>query len=76
MGSSLASAIIVSVRLCSDAFKGRLSEGVCTYFGGGCCESEFLSLLCGCLLVYKVWILSMIKIDCHLGAEDECLTKE
>ena len=34
--------------------------------GGGGCESEFLSLLCGCLLVYKVWILSMIKIDCHL----------
>ena len=58
----------MSVRLCRDAFKGRFSEGVCTYFGGGGggCESEFLSLLCGCLLVYKVWILSMIKIDCHL----------
>ena len=66
MGSSLASVIIVNVRLRRDVFKGRLSEGVCTYIGGGC-ESEFLSLLCGCSLVYKVWIVSMIKhLDCHL----------
>ena len=65
MESSLASVIIVSTRLYRDAFKGRFRAGVRIYIGGGC-ESEFLSLLCGCLLVYKVWILSMIKIDCHL----------
>ena len=55
----------MSARLYRDAFKGGFRAGVCIYIGGGC-ESEFLSLLCGCLLVYKVWILSMIKIDCHL----------
>ena len=36
MGSSLASVIIVNVRLCRDAFKGRFRERVCTYIGGGC----------------------------------------
>ena len=56
MGSSLASVIIVNVRLCRDAFKGRLRKGVCTYFGGAC-ESNF----CHCCvvafpLVYKVSI--------------------
>ena len=60
MGSSLASVIIVNVRLCRGAFKGRFREGVYTYIGGGC-ESEFLSLLCGCSLVCKVWIVSMIN---------------
>ena len=59
MGSALASVIIVNVRLCRDAFKGRFREGVCTYFGGAC-ESNF----CHCCvvafsLVYKV---SMIKV--------------
>ena len=60
MGYSLGSVIVVNNRLCRDVFKGRFREGVCTYIGGGC-ESEFLSLLCGCSLVYKVWIVSMIN---------------
>ena len=60
MGSSLANVIIVNVRLFRDAFKSRFREGVCTYIGVGC-ESEFLSLLCGCSLVYKVWIASLIN---------------
>ena len=44
MGSSLASVIIVNVRLCRDAFKGRFREEVCTYFGGAC-ESEFVTVV-------------------------------
>ena len=42
MGSSLASVIIVNVRLCRDAFKGRFRAGVCLFIGGAC-EREFLT---------------------------------
>ena len=41
MGSSLASVIIVNVRLCRDAFKGLLREGVCTYILVGVQEQSF-----------------------------------
>ena len=63
MGSSLASVIVVNVRLCRDAFKGRFREGVCTYFGGAC-ESEFLLLLCGCMFT------GVQTLDCEY---DKCI---
>ena len=42
------------------------SEKECVYIGGGC-DSEFLSLLCGCSLHgVQSCIVSMIKhLDCH-----------
>ena len=64
MGSWLASVVIVNVRACSDAFDGRFREGVYTLVGDvGGCESEFCChcTLCGCSLVYKVWVVSMMN---------------
>ena len=56
MGSSLASVIIVCVGMHLKA--GSERECVHTLVGVNS-ESKFLSLLCGCSLVYKVWIVSM-----------------
>ena len=63
MGSSLASVIIVNVRLCRDAFKGRCREGVCTYFGGAC-ESNFCHCcVVACSLAYKVSMINAFRLS-------------
>ena len=43
-----------------DAFDGRFREGVYTLVGG-LWERISLSLLCGCSLVYKVWVVSIMN---------------
>ena len=63
MGSSLAIVIIVNVRLCRDAFKGRFKlERECVHTLVGLVRAHFChGCVVACSLVNKVWI----AFDCH-----------